>query len=126
EAKGIRLKADICDDGIEYFPNQGIASPVFTTAYPTSVTGTTCPNCLVQVFIADKLVVNNPTGDNYGEGKTFLAEGFADSSGQFTIPLSNIALDTILTAHTTDGLGNSSEFARNVAVVAPPATPTFT
>jgi CSLREA domain-containing protein len=125
-AKGIRLKSDVCDDTIEYFPNQGIAIPVLNNATPTQVTGTTCPGCLVQIFIADKLVVNNPSGDNFGEGKTFLVEGLATGSGSFTLPLDNVALGTILTAHTTDSASNTSEFARNIAVVSPTSTPTST
>jgi len=125
-AKGIRLKSDVCDDNIEYFPNQGIAIPVLSSATPSQVTGTTCPSCLVQIFIADKLVVNNPSGDNFGEGKTFLVEGLATGSGSFTLPLNNVALGTILTAHTTDSTNNTSEFARNIAVVSPTSTPTPT
>ena len=126
EAQGIRLKSGICDDGLEYFPNQGIAIPVLSNATPTQVTGTTCPGCLVQIFIADKLVVNKPSGDNFGEGKTFLVEGLATGSGSFTLPLDNVALGTILTAHTTDSANNTSEFARNIAVVSPTNTPTPT
>lgn len=123
-ANGIRLKSGVCDDGIEYFPNEGIAIPIITTALPSRATGTTCPNCRVQIFVADKLQANNPGGDNYGEGKIFLAQGYANGNGAFTIPLSGVAIGAILTAHTTDSVGNSSEFARNVEVVAP--TPTAT
>ena len=124
-AKGIRLKSGICD-GIEYFPNEGIAIPTLTSVVPSQATGTTCPGCLVQIFVADKFVVNNPDGDNFGEGKIFLAQGYANGNGTFTIPLGGVSVGTILTAHTTDSVGNSSEFARNVEVVAPPPTPTAT
>lgn len=116
-ANGIRLKSGICDDGIEYFPNQGIETPVIISAIPWYVTGTTCPNCLVQVFIADKPEVNNPNGDNFGEGKVFLTEGLADVNGYFWIQFANVANGTILTAYTTDRSGNSSEFARNAEVI---------
>ncbi|MBK9055247.1 MAG: hypothetical protein IPL78_31425 [Chloroflexi bacterium] len=123
-AQGIRFKSGLCD-GIEYFPNQDIAIPVLTGASPTHVSGTTCPGCNVQIFIADKLVVNNPAGDNFGEGQTFLAEGVAASNGTFAVLLgTSLPIGTILTAHTTDGLGNTSEFARNIAVVGPTSTPT--
>jgi len=122
EAIGIRLKSGVCD-GIEYFPNEGIAIPVITTALPSRVTGTTCSNCLVQIFVADKLLVNNPGGDNFGEGKIFLAQGYAHSNGAFSITFSRVADGTILTAHTTDAAGNSSSFARNVLVVAPTPLP---
>lgn len=126
EANGIRLKSGICDDGIEYFPNEDIDIPVITTAIPSRATGTTCPSCLVQIFVADKLLVNNPEGDNFGEGKIFLAQGFANGNGAFSITLSSVTVGTILTAHTTDAAGNSSAFARNVAVVGPTSTPTPT
>ncbi|MCL4267295.1 MAG: hypothetical protein KJ069_29225 [Anaerolineae bacterium] len=124
-AKGIRLKSGICDDDLEYFPNEGIQAPQITAATPTQVTGVTCNGCQVELFLADKTVVNDPNGDNYGEGKTYLAQGTANGSGNFTIAVSGVVVGDILTAHTTDSAGNSSEFARNVAVTAPP-TPTST
>lgn len=124
-AKGIRLKSGVCDDGLEYFPNEGIQAPQIAAATTTQVTGQTCNDCQVELFLADKTVVNDPDGDNYGEGKTYLAQGTADSSGNFTIAVSGVVVGDILTAHTTDSAGNTSEFARNVAVTAPP-TPTNT
>lgn len=123
DAKGIRLKSGICN-GVEYFPNQGIAIPLITSATSANASGTTCPGCLVQIFIADKTTVNDPGGDNFGEGITYLAQGYANGSGAFSIPLSTVPGGTIITAHTTDAVGNSSEFARNVSVVGPTSTPT--
>ncbi len=122
---GIRLKPGICDDGLEYFPNNGIQPPQITAATTVQVTGNTCANCQVELFLADKTVVNNPGGDNFGEGKTYLTQGMANSNGNFTIAVSGIAVGDILTAHTTDDDGNTSQFARNVEVFAPP-TPTNT
>jgi len=124
-AQGIRLKSGICDDGLEYFPNNGIQIPQITAATNTLVAGNTCAGCQVELFLADKAVVDNPGGDNFGEGKTYLAQGTAANSGSFTIAVSGVAVGDILTAHTTDSAGNTSEFARNVAVSAP-ATPTNT
>ena len=124
-AQGIRLKSGICDDGQEYFPNDGIQVPEITVATTTQVTGQTCGGCQVELFLADKTAANNPEGDNHGEGKTYLAQGTANGSGSFTVAVSGVAVGNILTAHTTDAAGNSSEFARNVAVVAtPPPTNT--
>ncbi|MFO7682650.1 MAG: right-handed parallel beta-helix repeat-containing protein, partial [Chloroflexota bacterium] len=127
-AQGIRLKSGICD-GLEYFPNNGIQIPQITAATNTLVTGYSCAGCQVELYLADKAVVDNPSGDNFGEGKTYLAQSTANSSGNFTIAVSGVAVGNILTAHTTDSAGNTSEFARNVAVSAPPTatnTPTST
>lgn len=124
-SKGIRLRSDTCDDGVQYFPNQGIAAPQLTSATTVLVTGNSCGGCLVELFLADKTVVNDPGGDNHGEGKTYIGQGTAAGNGNFTIAVSGLAVGNILTAHATDGAGNTSEFARNVAVSAPP-TPTRT
>jgi hypothetical protein len=127
EAQGIRLRSNTCDDGIEYFPNEGISPPQIVAATTNQVTGSTCSGCLVELFVADKTQVNNPGGDNWGEGKSFIAQGTADGNGNFVIPVAGVPLGTILTAHATDDDGNTSEFARNVeVVVASPPTPTPT
>ncbi|MFO7539114.1 MAG: right-handed parallel beta-helix repeat-containing protein [Chloroflexota bacterium] len=124
-AQGIRLRSGICDDGLEYFPNEDIQRPQITAATTTQVTGQTCGGCQVELFLADKTEVNDPDGDNYGEGKTYLAQGTANGSGNFTIAVSGVEVGDILTAHTTDSAGNSSQFARNVEVTTAP-TPTST
>jgi hypothetical protein len=123
--QGIFLKPGECF-GETYYPNEQIVLPIITEAYLTTVSGTTCSDCFVEIFISDKTVVNSST-DNYGEGKTFVASGFADASGNFTIAVDGLLeLDQIITATTTDSVGNTSEFARNVQVVEPPATATPT
>lgn len=124
-SRGIRLKSGDCF-GTTYYPNEQIAIPVITGAYTTNVSGTTCPNCTIEIFISDKTVVDSPDNDNNGEGKTFIASGAADASGNFSIAVTGLSLDQIITATTTDAVGNTSEFARNVQVVAPPATDTPT
>jgi len=122
-AQGIRLHSGDCD-GVTYYPNQHIPAPQITSATVSRVTGQACDGCLVEVYISDKTVVNN-VSDNYGEGKTFLGQGTANSSGDFAINVSGISVGTILTAHATDDEGNTSEFARNVEARVPP-TPTHT
>ena len=123
-SRGIRLKTGECF-GETYYPNEQIPFPIITQAYRTNISGTACPNCLVEMFIADKIVVNNPT-DNNGEGKTFIASGTADSAGNFSIAINGPNVGQIVTATATDMVGNTSEFARNVILVEPPVTPTNT
>ncbi|MCA9973530.1 MAG: right-handed parallel beta-helix repeat-containing protein, partial [Anaerolineales bacterium] len=126
-AQGIRLRSDVCSDGNTYHPNQGLAAPQLTTATTSQVTGVSCAGCVVEVYESDKTVVDNPGGDNSGEGKDFVAQGTADAAGGFTIAVTGIPVGAILTAHASDGAGNTSAFARNVAVVsAPPPTRTPT
>ncbi|HUM68192.1 MAG TPA: right-handed parallel beta-helix repeat-containing protein, partial [Chloroflexota bacterium] len=98
EGIGIRLKSGFCDDGLEYFPNDGIQPPQITLATTIQVTGQTCADCQVELFLADKTVVNNPGGDNFGEGKTYLTQGLANSSGDFTIAVNGVVVGDILTA----------------------------
>ncbi len=125
-AQGIRLRAGVCDDGLTYYPNEGIAIPQITAATTSQVTGNTCAGCLVELFLSDKTVVDSPS-DNFGEGKLYLAQATANGSGNFVIPITGVAAGAIVTAHTTDGAGNTSEFARNVKVLASvPATNTPT
>jgi hypothetical protein len=80
----------------------------------------------VEVFLSDKNSVSSP-GDNYGEGKIYLAKGTANGSGNFSINIGigSVQIGQIATATATDSSdltdltkGNTSEFARNVAFVA--------
>jgi hypothetical protein len=123
-SQGIRLRSGTCF-GTTYYPNEQIAIPIITQAYPTVVSGTACGGCIVEIFRADKSVVNNPAGDNNGEGKTFIASGTANNAGNFSIAVSGVNIGHILTATSTSASGNTSEFARNVQVVAAPS-PTAT
>jgi CSLREA domain-containing protein len=122
---GIKLQKGTCD-GTEYYANQQIQPPVIDQATTSLVTGQTCGDCKVEVFIADKAQVNDPGGDNEGEGKTFVAEGTADAAGNFSVSVGGVAEGQLVTATATDGSGNTSQFARNVIVAADPATPTQT
>src|SRR5262249_10105967 len=77
----------------------GIITPTLSGATPAQVSGTACPNCTVEVFIADSL----------GQGQTYLTTGTAAGDGSFTIALPATttiqAYHTWLTATGTDGLG---------------------
>lgn len=112
--------------GTTVFPNQNIQPPVITHPGTGFVAGTTCPECMVEIFLSDKTALPDPGGEDQGEGLTFLAQGTADAGGFFLIPLAGVADGQILSATTTDGLGNTSEFSMNAAAdeeLEPPSTP---
>ncbi len=111
--KGIRLKEH---DGDE--PNLGMPRPTITKAYSNVVNGTAtvagggpCAGCVIEVFVADATT-------DYGEGQTFIGGTTTLSNGSFALPISGRPAGTIITATVTDSNGNTSEFARNVAVEA--------
>ena len=90
--------------------NRGIAPPEITRGERTRVSGTACPNCRVEVFLADV----DPSG--FGEGKTFLAWNQASPDGQFGTSYPDIGACKVLTATATDAQGNTSTFSRNFGV----------
>jgi CSLREA domain-containing protein len=90
--------------------NQQLNFPVLGTATSTSVRGTACAGCVVEVFVAD----SDPSG--YGEGRTFLGSSVADSSGRFAVTVSGVSAGQLVTATATDGQGNTSEFAKRLQV----------
>lgn len=91
-------------------PNEARNFPVLTNATTSSVTGTACAGCTVEIFVAD---VNSAA---HGEGKTFVGSGTANGSGAFTISISGVSNGNYLTATATDPDGNTSEFSRNIPV----------
>ncbi len=110
------------------FPNEGLPQPTITSAATNLIrgnaklrSGAACANCTIEVFIADKTTTSDPSGDNAGEGQTFVVSGKTDGSGNFWIPVCSNPLDQgkIVTATTTDTKGNTSPFASNVSVGAP-------
>ncbi|MCX6072274.1 MAG: right-handed parallel beta-helix repeat-containing protein [Chloroflexi bacterium] len=90
--------------------NGNMAPPVLAGVEAGTVSGTTCPNCTVELFLA----APDPSGA--GEGKTFLAEVTAGSDGSFRAGLPGLRTCDVITATGTDGLGNTSEFSRNAGV----------
>jgi parallel beta-helix repeat protein len=90
--------------------NGNMAPPVLAGVEAGTVSGTTCPNCAVEVFLA----APDPSGA--GEGKAFLAEATAGSDGSFRAGLPGLRTCDVITATGTDGLGNTSEFSRNAGV----------
>lgn len=97
-------------------PNQRLNFPVIATATPSSVTGSACANCTVELFVADG------AAGEHGEGRDFLASTVAGANGAFTAAVT-VAEGSIITATATDGAGNTSEFGLNVLVGAEPPPP---
>jgi hypothetical protein len=114
---GIRL---LCKtnpaNGQNVCANQGLAKPTISSASSTSVSGTACASCRVEVFIADKAALGDPSGDNAGEGKTFIGAANANGAGSFTVNVSGVAAGQLVTATATNGQGNTSQFANNIVV----------
>jgi hypothetical protein len=109
------------------YPNQGLPAPVISSATIASVTGTSltrsnqpCAACTIEVFIADKGSVNDASGENAGEGKTFIGSGTTDDNGNFAVTVTGVNQDQLVTATATDTLGNTSQFSANVVVAAGP------
>jgi len=87
--------------------------PVITSATTSTVQGTSCLGCTVEIFESDE----DPSG--YGEGMSPIGEGVTDSSGNFSIsvdPLSTAGVCDYVTATATDANGNTSEFAENFLI----------
>jgi hypothetical protein len=73
----------------------------------SSAHGTACPNCTVELFVAD------PDPSGAGEGKTHLVMVSADPDGNFSANFSGVAACDWITATNTDPEGNTSEFSAN-------------
>ncbi|MBK7147117.1 MAG: hypothetical protein IPH76_18695 [Xanthomonadales bacterium] len=74
-----------------------------------TLSGTAPPGATVEVFIA----VADPSGA--GEAGSFLADTVATPGGTFSLTLPLPAQPSLVTATATDPLGNTSEFADNLA-----------
>lgn len=78
----------------------GFAPPVLTSVTATSVAGTACADCEVEIF-----------SDNGGQGRIFEGSVRTDSSGNFSFGNSRAWTGPNLTATATDRRGNTSEFS---------------
>jgi CSLREA domain-containing protein len=102
-----------------YVPNENIAAPTISDAATTWVEGRGCAGCTIEVFLSDKAASGG--SDPNGEGRQFLGAGGTDGAGRFLFTISAVPAGSILTATTTDSVGNTSQFAMNVAArEAPP------
>jgi PKD repeat protein len=97
-------------------PNTMLNWPSVTAVSATSVVGTTCAGCRVEVYLADSTSTDPTSINSYGEGRTLLGSATATATGSFTAPIpSSVTARTItLLALTADG--NTSEFSRNTTV----------
>ncbi len=87
--------------------------PVISSATTSTVLGTACLGCTVEIF---ESAVDS---SGHGEGISPIGEGLTDLSGNFSIAIDPIAtVDTCdyVTATATDANGNTSEFALNFLV----------
>ncbi len=89
--------------------NAGAPLPVITSASATSVSGTACPGCEVEIF-----------SDSDGQGRVFEGSVVADQSGLFTLAVQRFLLGPNVTATATDAQGNTSEFSAAHAIPPPP------
>jgi CSLREA domain-containing protein len=86
--------------------NQRLNYPVFTTLNTTSVSGTACHGCTVEVFRSDE------DASGYGEGESLIGSVVAGPYGDFNITYpSPLAICDKVTATATDAFGNTSEFS---------------
>lgn len=105
--------ADDADSGA----NQQLNAPLLAGATQYLVSGTACLTCTVEIFRAA-----GGTGA-YGQGQIFAGWAVAGAGGAFSVTVSGIAVGDYITATSTDALGNTSEFALNVRVVASASPP---
>ena len=99
----------ICFQSGSDMTNGDIEPPILSGGLGTTISGTACPNCLLEFFVA----APDPIG--YGEGKTYLDLGYADSNGDFSVPVDGIGFCQQITATATDTTDwNTSEFSQNV------------
>jgi hypothetical protein len=100
-------------------PNDYTPCPIIQRATTARVSGTACPGCGVEVFIA----VAGEGDQGHGEGKTFLGRATADAGGAWSLSLSGgqVGSGQQLTATATTPVAfataaETSEFAANVTV----------
>jgi len=84
--------------------NQMLPAPLILTVTETSVSGTACPGCTVEVY-----------SDDDDEGRVYEGTTIADAAGHFSFDKGGPLTGPYLTATATDGQGNTSEFSAPVA-----------
>jgi hypothetical protein len=106
--------------------NDGIDFPVIESAVydwvNTTVTGTACPDAVVEVYraAADGDGSDTRVGTGYGEGIVYLGATAADAFGDFTYIDTTLTHGDVISAlaiDTASGPGNTSEFSANFVVI---------
>ncbi len=93
-----------------------ISSAVFS-AGTTTVTGTTCASCDVEVYKAVAGAGDTLSGIDYGEGVEFAGTTTANGAGAWTVAgITSLAPGDNVSAIAIDPAGNTSEFSGNVPV----------
>ncbi len=90
--------------------NEGVLAPKLSNATHTSVTVTTCANCTIELFVSSK-----PAGQ-FGQGKTFLTSGTADSSGKLVLAVPSSGAGHVVTADATTPKQSTSENSLGIAI----------
>ncbi len=80
--------------------NQMLPAPLILTVTETSVSGTACPGCTVEVF-----------SDAEDEGRVYEGSAVASAAGTFSFTKPTGLTGPFITATATDGQGNTSEFS---------------
>ena len=102
--------------------NIGLDYPVIASAVliagTTTVTGTTCANCDIEVYEAVAGAGDTLTGTDYGEGVEFVGSTTADGAGAWSVGgITSLIAGDDVSAITMDASNNTSEFGANVTVV---------
>ncbi|MBN1139529.1 MAG: hypothetical protein JXM73_23335 [Anaerolineae bacterium] len=80
--------------------NNLLPAPVILTVTETTVSGTACPGCVVEIF-----------SDDEDEGRIYEGSAIANTSGIFAFDKGSPLNGPHVTATATDGEGNTSEFS---------------
>jgi parallel beta-helix repeat protein len=85
--------------------NDTLPAPAILTVSESSVSGTACPGCTVEVF-----------SDDEDEGRVYEGTTIADSTGHWRLVTGNALSGPFITATATDAQGNTSEFSSPKAI----------
>lgn len=85
-------------------PNDAVPHPAIGGASPGAVTGSACPGCTVEVFLAQR------DADDYGQGTAFVGSAVADANGRFSASVTGLSVGDLVTATATDTARGTSEF----------------
>lgn len=95
-------------------PNDYTPCPVITTATVHAVSGTACPTCTVELYVA----AAGRSDQGHGEGESFMRDVTADGRGNWSITGLSLGVGESVTATATTSGSNAetSEFAANAVV----------
>ncbi|MEA1978092.1 MAG: CSLREA domain-containing protein [Chloroflexota bacterium] len=99
--------------GIENNEEDATPLPILQQWNGPALSGTACPGCIVEIFIAD------PDPTHHGEGKEYLGSAQADNNGHFLAYLDleeELPFCSHLTGTATDNRSQTSPFAWNMEV----------